>query len=277
MNNLELQQLIQRIYKLGLTIERGQESLPDRADMLVDANLLAKWLALLTELDLQLASTEASKQTQLEIQKLADLKDRLHPQMTIQQFSYFLIPFERFLKRSLSDGELNVRTQDQTLSPRDSKLTPLVFILENLRSAFNVGSIFRLADGVGAKEVILVGYTPTPENPNVAKSALGAETVIPWSTRTTLATTVADLKAKGYWIIGMETCKESLSLSEKKWSLKPTAIIVGNERFGLETTELKLCDEILELPMYGVKNSLNVSNCLSVVAYDFRIHAHRSI
>lgn len=277
MNNLELQQLIQRIYKLGLTIERGQESLPDRADMLVDANFLAKWLALLTELHLQLTSTEEPQQAQFEMQKLADLKDRLHPQMTIQQFSYFLIPFERYLKRSLSDGELNVRTQDQAPSPHATELTPLVFILENLRSAFNVGSIFRLADGVGAKEVILVGYTPTPENPSVAKSALGAETVIPWSTRTTLATTVSELKAQGYWIIGMETCMESLSLAEKKWASKPTAIIVGNERFGLETTELKLCDEILELPMYGVKNSLNVSNCLSVVAYDFRIHAHRSL
>lgn len=261
--------LMTKIYQLGLEIENPSGVIHNNTK--VNANQLSQWMLLLTELE---------NCDNPELQKIGSIKDRLHPELTLSQFSHFLIPIERYLKRHQTDAEIfAIRSQDiaENAKSKKTELTPLIFVLENIRSAFNVGSIFRLADGVGASEVLLVGYTPTPEQDIVAKSALGAEKIIHWQSFKNLSSAIEYLKSKNYWIVALETCDNSTNLYNKKWDNQPTAILVGNERFGIEAVDLKLCDEVLEIPMHGNKNSLNVSNSLAVVAYDFRIYSHRGI
>jgi len=147
-----------------------------------------------------------------------------------------------------------------------------VLILPNIRSAINVGSIFRTADGVGVDKIYLVGYTPRPidrfgrAQKDIAKSALGAETWIPWEYREDLVELIKTLKDDDYSIIALEQDKNAIDYRK----LKPTkkmAFIVGPEVNGLDKIILKLCDSIVEIPMYGKKESLNVSVATGIALF----------
>ncbi|MEK7621999.1 MAG: TrmH family RNA methyltransferase [Patescibacteria group bacterium] len=138
-------------------------------------------------------------------------------------------------------------------------------ILHNLRSAQNVGAIFRIADAVGRIEKIyLSGYTPTPvdrfgsPNKDLTKTALGAENYIAWKSFRSISHLTYKLKANGYKLLALEQSDKSVGY--KKVKIKgPTAIIVGNEVRGINPAILKRCDMIAEIPMRGQKESLNVA------------------
>ncbi len=139
-------------------------------------------------------------------------------------------------------------------------------ILHNIRSIHNVGSIFRTADGAGISKIILSGYTPTPldrfnlPRKDLAKVALGAEKTIPWVQAKTFAEAVKLLKKENYFIAAIEQDKHSTPLFDFKAPKdRPLALVLGNEVRGISPASLKLCDAILEIPMRGKKESLNVS------------------
>ena len=138
-----------------------------------------------------------------------------------------------------------------------------------MRSAFNVGSLFRTADTLGAQKIWLCGYTPTPHQLQVEKAALGATLVLDWET-TSLVEALDKLKNLGFQIIGLETTAQSIVLSAPFEEKKPTAFLIGNERFGLDSEQLKLCDEIRKIEMYGIKNSLNAAVAAAVAGYEWR-------
>ncbi|HEY5383079.1 MAG TPA: TrmH family RNA methyltransferase, partial [Candidatus Paceibacterota bacterium] len=145
-----------------------------------------------------------------------------------------------------------------------------VLILHNIRSVHNVGSIFRTADAVGVSKIMLSGYTPTPldrfgrERKDFNKVSLGAERLVPWEQTKQFSSAVQKLKKEKYTIVALEQDKKSISLfdwpntSEAK-NGKPIALVLGNEPRGLSKQALALCDIILEIPMRGKKESLNVS------------------
>ena len=201
-----------------------------------------------------------------QIQKLAEISDHLHPKMTLKHFYNFLVPIERLANQTVQDDQFLISKSDapnKTIQRKD-----LIFILDNIRSAFNVGSIFRMADGVGAKVIFLCGYTPTPEQQILTKTTMGAHDFVEWRHFQKLEDAMLEAKSMGYQVISLETSPQAKSIYQI--GLKgPTAFVVGNERFGLEQNILKTSDEVRHIPLSGVKNSLNVANSLSVAAFEW--------
>ena len=154
--------------------------------------------------------------------------------------------------------------------PRSS--LDFVGVLDNVRSAHNVGSIFRTAEGVGMSRLFLCGLSPSPKgNSAVAKAALGAENRLEWLEETNAPRLVARLKADGYQIIVLEALPQAeniFSLNESR--LKENnkiALVVGNEPAGVDPAVIALADQILFIPMDGMKSSLNVSVAFGITAY----------
>ena len=147
-------------------------------------------------------------------------------------------------------------------------------ILDNIRSAHNVGSIFRTADGAGVDKIFLVGTTPCPIDrfgriqPEIMKTSLGAADTIPWEyvADVDVANLVSDLKDKGATIVSIEQTAASISLDEFKVPDK-VAYIFGNEIDGVQQTLLDVADVIVEIPMKGKKESLNVSVTTGIVLF----------
>jgi len=144
---------------------------------------------------------------------------------------------------------------------------PVVLVLDRLRSAFNVGNIFRLADAVGAEEVITCGYTAAPPHPKLEKSARGCDAIVPTRRAETAAAAVTDLKARGYTIYAVETAESATTAWETEFRF-PAAFVLGNEALGVSGEALLPCDGIVCLPCRGIKNSVNVGNCAAVVLYE---------
>lgn len=147
-----------------------------------------------------------------------------------------------------------------------------VLILPDIRSAINVGAIFRTADAVGVDKIYLVGCTPRPTDQfgriqkDISKSALGAETWIQWEYKETILPLVRSLKKQGYEIVALEQDEKSIDYRKYK---KPSkmAFILGPEVTGLDKKILKVCDRVVEIPMHGKKESLNVSVACGVALF----------
>jgi tRNA G18 (ribose-2'-O)-methylase SpoU len=141
-------------------------------------------------------------------------------------------------------------------------------LLDNIRSAWNVGSILRSADGFGFNHAYLCGITPTPEQDAVQKTSLGAEEYVTWSYHPNAVQLVKGLKKEGWTILALEEDKRSIALSKvKTMKADRVALVVGNETTGVDPELLDLADHILYIPMRGQKRSFNVANAFSVAGY----------
>jgi tRNA G18 (ribose-2'-O)-methylase SpoU len=147
----------------------------------------------------------------------------------------------------------------------------LTVILDNIRSAYNVGSIFRTADGLGVKKLYLCGITPTPKEMNaLRKTALGAENTIPWEYHSDGLNVTKNIKDQGYHLIALERTANSLFINDFRpdpSDQRIIALVLGNEKAGVDPGILALCDEVLALPMMGEKASLNVAVAFGAAAY----------
>ncbi len=155
----------------------------------------------------------------------------------------------------------------------------LSLVLYNIRSAHNVGSIFRTGDAVGVKHLYLTGYTPTPvdrfqnKRKDIAKVALGAEDSIPWTSNEGVVDLVRELKAKGVKIYALEQSARSKDYRDESAKIPSlesgdVAVILGEEVKGIGPDILDLCDEVLEIPMRGSKESLNVSVATGILLFE---------
>lgn len=144
----------------------------------------------------------------------------------------------------------------------------ITVICHNVRSAYNVGSILRTADCLGVQTVYCTGYTPSPDNPRVRKTALGAEKTVPWKRHKRLSTLIAELRRDDWWIIALETDREAQELHTVQYAKHPRiALIVGNEKRGISKRIRSLADMVVRIPMQGAKESLNVSIAFAVAGY----------
>ncbi len=144
-------------------------------------------------------------------------------------------------------------------------------LLDNLRSAFNVGSILRAADGAGIRHAHLCGITPTPENPKVAKTALSAEFVTPWSYAPNGVLLVEQLRAGGLPVWALEGGANAEPLTAALSAVPPALLIVaGNELAGVDPGILSQCEKVVSLPMLGFKRSLNVAVAFGIAMYWLR-------
>ncbi len=147
-------------------------------------------------------------------------------------------------------------------------------LLDNLRSAYNVGSILRTADGAGFEHAYLCGISPTPEQSKLAKTALTAEIHTSWSHHNNGISLIKELKDSGFSIICLETAQNAKNLFQFNWSDNRKAVlVVGNEIYGIDPAIQRLADHIVYLPMAGFKQSLNVAVSFGIAAYFF-IHQH---
>lgn len=145
-----------------------------------------------------------------------------------------------------------------------------IIILDNIRSVHNVGAILRTADGAGVNEVILCGITPTPDHKKVHKTALNAEEYVKWEYFKETSEAVKYCKSKGYAVYSVEQHNRSKQLNEIELDNK-SAFLFGNEITGVAPSISDLCDNTIEIPMSGKKNSLNVATCVGIVTYYFKL------
>ncbi len=155
--------------------------------------------------------------------------------------------------------------------PQDIARRRMIGVLDNIRSAHNVGGIFRTADGVGAAHLYLCGITPTPgSHPEIAKTALGAEQTLTWSAHPNALEAAKNLQAEGVFLLALEHTEQAVSIQDfslSKHDHQAIALVVGHERAGVDPALLNLCDAIITLPMSGQKRSLNVVVAFGVGAY----------
>jgi len=144
---------------------------------------------------------------------------------------------------------------------------PMTLVLDNVRSAANVGNIFRAAEAARIDHIVLCGITPAPPDAKVLKTALGAAQYVPFSAAPNTLQVVKDLQARGVAVYGVETTE----LSTAHWATpmpQPVALVFGNELIGIDTEVLRQCDELVCVPVHGVKNSLNIATCASVLMWE---------
>ena len=146
----------------------------------------------------------------------------------------------------------------------------LVVVLDNIRSAHNVGSAFRTADAFKADKVVLCGICATPPSAEIHKSALGAESSVPWEYCADTLQAVSELRASGYTVVSVEQTVGSVKLNEfKPVSGVRYALVFGNEVDGVRQDVVDASDMVLEIPQWGTKHSLNVSVSVGVVLWQF--------
>ncbi len=147
--------------------------------------------------------------------------------------------------------------------------TRIEAFLDNIRSLYNVGSMFRSADGAGIGHLHLCGMTPTPGNPRLAKTALGAQNTVPWTYRRNGLSAAVSLGESGRRLWALEGGPASIPLQEALPDLSgPTLVlVVGNEVSGVDPAVLELCERIVHIPMRGVKSCLNAAVAFGIAAY----------
>ena len=146
---------------------------------------------------------------------------------------------------------------------------PIEALLDNIRSAWNVGSIFRTADGLGLRQLYLCGISPTPENPKVAKTSLGAERSVSWSHHLNGVDAAVHQIDQGKVLWGLECTPGALSLDDLDEVItdRPIVLVVGNENAGVDPGILDLCERIVYVPMLGNKHSFNVAVVFGIAVY----------
>lgn len=246
---------LEEIHKIFLELEKS--TAPQAVDFSFDPGKLKN----LKERILALSASENP-----DVARLALVEKHLVPGMTLKHFVSFAIPFERLLHKTLQDDDFLIVENDKNSSAQEK--LPLVFVLDNIRSAFNVGSIFRTAECLGAEKVYLCGYTPLPTQWRVEKTAMGTQEYMDWQEGGKLFECLETLKEEGYQLVALETAASAIDLYEE-FPAEPTAFILGNERFGLDPEILKLIDEVRIVPLRGRKNSLNVGVTAAVAGFEW--------
>ncbi len=147
--------------------------------------------------------------------------------------------------------------------------TPLVLVLDNIRSALNTGSAFRTADAFAIEKIYLCGITATPPHREILKTAIGATESVTWEYVDKTSRAILELQEKGYWVCAVEQAEGSTALQDFKIPPgKPLALVFGNEVEGVSEEAMALVDACLEVPQFGTKHSLNIAVCLGVVVWD---------
>jgi 23S rRNA (guanosine2251-2'-O)-methyltransferase len=147
--------------------------------------------------------------------------------------------------------------------------TPVIAVLENIRSAYNVGSVFRTADAFLLDAIYITGYTCIPPHKEIKKTALGAEETVAWKHFENAAKAIEELRNNGYKIFAVEQVVDSLMLHEVSFtSTEKIAVVFGNEVSGVELDTIKLCDGCIEIPQFGTKHSLNIATAAGVVLWE---------
>ena len=152
---------------------------------------------------------------------------------------------------------------------KEKKKSPLILVMDNIRSGLNIGSAFRIADCFALEGLVLCGICQTPPHREIMRSAIGAENSVDWTYKESIAEALSELKSSGYKIVGVEQTTDSVLLNDFEWQAESAiALVLGYEVRGISEEALPLLDACIEVPQAGTKHSLNVSVCTGIVVYD---------
>ena len=172
----------------------------------------------------------------------------------------------RLLMRKLTMDELNRKSVDEF---RWAEKIPVIAVLENIRSAYNVGSVFRTADAFLIEAVYISGYTAKPPHKEISKTALGAQDSVDWNYFENTKMAIEQLKQNQYRVFAVEQVADSISLDKlSEMNIDKIAFIFGNEVSGVDEKTLSLCDGCIEIPQFGMKHSLNISVAAGIVLWE---------
>ncbi|HSN09491.1 MAG TPA: RNA methyltransferase [Hanamia sp.] len=168
--------------------------------------------------------------------------------------------------RKLRMDELNRKSVDEV---KESDKNPVIAVLENIRSAYNVGSVFRTSDAFLIESIFITGYTATPPHKEITKTALGAQDSVDWEYFKTTTEAIEHLKKDHYKVFAVEQVTNSISLENiAELSVDKIAFIFGNEVTGVDQEIISLCDGCVEIPQFGMKHSLNISVAAGIVLWE---------
>lgn len=181
---------------------------------------------------------------------------------------YYLCSANRSIRmRKLKITEMNRLTQEQF---KEADKLPLVVVLDEVRSLHNVGAVFRTSDAFRVECVYLCGITATPPQPEIHKTALGAEDSVDWKYMKDTQDAVRELKSAGYELWAVEQVEGSVYLQDiRPDRSKKYAIVLGNEVKGVRQSVVDMCDGCIEIPQFGTKHSLNVSVTAGILIWEF--------
>lgn len=145
---------------------------------------------------------------------------------------------------------------------------PIVLVLDNVRSLNNVGSAFRTGDAFLVEHLYLCGSTGTPPNKEIEKTALGATESVNWRHFKSTEDAIQELKTRGYKIYAVEQASDSIPLNTFRYDGEKTALVFGNEVYGVEQNSIDACDGVIEIPQEGTKHSLNISVTVGIVLWE---------
>jgi len=166
--------------------------------------------------------------------------------------------------RKLSMDELGRKTVEEF---KLAVKNPILVVLDNIRSMYNVGSVFRTADAFLVEGICLCGYTAQPPRKEIHKTALGATETVDWMHFSTAVEAVQQLKRRNYKVFAIEQTEGSISLGKFYEAEEKIAVVFGNEVEGVTNDVLKICDGSIEIPQFGMKHSLNISVAAGIVLY----------
>lgn len=170
--------------------------------------------------------------------------------------------------RKLSHGEI-LENRHSVAAMELVQRFPIILLLNNIRSMHNIGSMFRTADAACIERIILTGYTAKPPREEISKTALGATETVPWTYEADAIAAITALKTQHIPVLALEQTTESRSIYDAAIAPdKPICVVVGNEVFGIDDDVLAACDGALEIPMHGMKHSLNVGVAAGVALFE---------
>lgn len=169
--------------------------------------------------------------------------------------------------RKLSMAELGRKSADEF---KAAEKLPIIVVLENIRSAYNVGSVFRTSDAFLIEAIYVTGYSAKPPHKEIKKTALGAEESVSWKHFSNAKDAIIELRNFGYTVYAIEQVENSISLNDLNWNTETKiALIFGNEVTGVEQSTIEQCDGCIEIPQLGMKHSLNIATAAGVVLWEF--------
>ena len=168
--------------------------------------------------------------------------------------------------RKLSMEELGRKSVDEF---KQADKNPIIVVLENIRSAYNVGSVFRTADAFLIEAIYIIGYSAKPPHKEIKKTALGAEDSVEWKYFKTTAEAIDELKSIKYKVYAVEQAENSYKLHAAGFKQNERiAVVFGNEVTGVEQSTIQLCEGCIEIPQFGMKHSLNIATAAGIVLWE---------
>ena len=169
--------------------------------------------------------------------------------------------------RKLENSELNRMSIDDF---KDASKTPLIIVLDDIRSLNNIGSVFRTSDAFLIEKIFLCGITATPPNKEIHKTALGATETVAWEHYENVLQVIEELKSEGVKVFAIEQVESSIFLQDFEIEKNQKyALVFGNEVFGVSQKAVEICNGTIEIPQLGTKHSLNIAVSAGIVIWDF--------